>query len=310
MTSDAPSGEQFELRCGEQRATIVEVGAGIRAYSVAGRDVLDPYPLDAICDGGHGAVLVPWPNRLGQGRYSFDGAERQLDLSEPARGNASHGLMRWRNWHAVEREAERVVMRARLNPHPGYPFALDLVVEYALTAQGLSVSCTATNVGENACPYGFGQHPYLSPGHDFVLDDCTLQLAATSYIELDDATLLPIATRPLEGSSNLNFNQPRKLGNTQIDAALTGLASESKARLTAPDGACVELWADESITVIQIFTGDTLAPARRRRALAVEPMSCPPDAFRSGEGLVRLEAGESHMCRWGVGLIETQNDIA
>jgi aldose 1-epimerase len=266
MPPDAPSGEQFELRAGEQHATIVEVGAGIREYTVSGRDVLDPYPLKAICDGGHGALLIPWPNRLGQGRYSFDGTERQLDLSEPARGNAIHGLMRWRNWSALEHEAERVVMGARLHPQPGYPFALNLSVEYALTAQGLSVACTAANVGDSPCPYGFGQHPYLSPGHDFALDDCTFQLTATSYIELDAATLLPIAERPLEGDSILNFNQPSQLAGRQLDVALTGLAKEKQARLTAPDGASVELWADESIRVLQVFTGDTLAPPPPPRA--------------------------------------------
>jgi aldose 1-epimerase len=121
---------------------------------------------------------------------------------------------------------------------------------------------------------------------------------------------LPIAERPLEGDSILNFNQPSQLAGRQLDVALTGLAKETKARLTAPDAACIELWADESIRVLQVFTGDTLAPHRRRRALAVEPMSCPPDAFRSGEGLVRLAHGESHTCRWGVGLIENGHDIA
>lgn len=72
MSTLPPSGEQFEISYGEQRATIVEVGAGVREYVVGERPVLDPYPLQAMCDGGHGAPLIPWPNRIADGRYRFD----------------------------------------------------------------------------------------------------------------------------------------------------------------------------------------------------------------------------------------------
>jgi aldose 1-epimerase len=300
-----PSGAQFELTHGAQRATIVEVGGGIRAYSVAGRDVLDPYPAEAICDGGHGAVLVPWPNRLGGGRYTFDGVERQLDLSEPARANAIHGLMRWRTWRALEQEPSAVTMGARLLPQPGYPFALDLRIEYRLDESGLSVACSALNIGTGPCPYGFGQHPYLSPGVG-ALDECSLQLRARSLLVLDEQTLLPIGRAEVAGSE-LDFNTPRALGAAVIDVGYTDLERDTNglagATLIAPDGARIELWADQHHTVLQLFTGDTLAPARRRRGLALEPMTCPPDAFRSGDGLLRLDPGQSQRTRWGVRLI-------
>src|SRR3954451_7001688 len=159
-----PSGEQFEIAHGEQRASIVEVGGGIRAYTNGGRDVLEPYPLGQICDGAHGAVLMPWPNRLADGSYGFDGRPMQLDLSEPDKQNAIHGLLRWVPWRAVERDAARVVMGTRLHPRPGYPFDLDVSVEYSLGDDGLTVTHSAHNVGASACPYGSGQHPYLSPG--------------------------------------------------------------------------------------------------------------------------------------------------
>lgn len=298
--SQWPSGEQFELRLGAQRATIVEVGAGIREYSVDGRDVLEPYPREAICDGGHGAVLIPWPNRLGGGRYEWDGAARQLDLSEPARGNAIHGLMRWRSWQALERSSASIAMGALLHPHPGYPFALDLRLLYSLGEEGLTVACTARNVGAQACPYGFGQHPYLSAGGAPV-DECELELAARSQIVLDETSRLPVGTRDVRGTE-LDFNAPERIGERVLDDALTGFGGAPRATLTCPDGARIELWADERHRVLQMFTGDTLAPGRRRTALAVEPMTCPPDAFRSGEQLVRLEPGESVTTRWGVRL--------
>src|SRR5580698_761170 len=123
--SIAPSGEQFEITNGAPLATIGEVGGGIREYAVAGRDVLDPYPLQAMCDGAHGAPLIPWPNRLADGRYSFDSVDYQVALSEPEQGNAIHGLTRWLNWAATESAPNRVVMGLRLHPSKGYPFALD-----------------------------------------------------------------------------------------------------------------------------------------------------------------------------------------
>jgi aldose 1-epimerase len=300
-----PSGEQFEIRHGDQRATIVEVGGGIRELFAGDRAVLEPYELGATCDGGHGAVLVPWPNRIGDGRYSFDGIERQLALTEPGRGNAIHGLLRWAPWRALEHEPDRVLMGARLHPHPGYPFDLEVSVEYRLENDGLTVTIMARNVGENACPFGAGQHPYLSPGTG-TIDECLLELRAATVISIDAERGLPRGRESLDGRE-LDFRRPRKLGGVVIDSPFTDLERDedgmARVRLTGRDGQTVGLWVDSSHPVIELFTGDTLAPERRRTGLAVEPMTCPPDAFRSGENLIRLEPGTSCTSRWGVGLL-------
>ena len=149
-----PSGEQFEIRSGPQRATIVEVGGGVREYFVNDRPVLDPYPVDAICDGDHGTPLIPWPNRLEDGAYWFEGKHYEVPLTEPKKGNAIHGFLVWRSWQAVESETNRVVMGVPLRPLDGYPFSLDVRVAYELGSEGLIVSTTATNLGEQVCPYG------------------------------------------------------------------------------------------------------------------------------------------------------------
>jgi aldose 1-epimerase len=299
-----PSGEQFEIAHGEQRATIVEVGGGIRAYSHGGRDVLEPYPLDRMCDGAHGAVLVPWPNRLGDGSYEFDGERHQLDLSEPDKRNAIHGLLRWVPWRAVEREADRVVVAARLHPGPGYPFDLEVSVSYALGEEGLTATTSARNVGACACPYGSGQHPYLSAGGG-PIDACSLELPADVVILTEPERQLPCGRADVEGGP-LDFRAPRAIGAAEIDSPFTGLQRDwqgrATARLACADGATVELWAGEGYEVLEVYTGDTLAPERRRTALALEPMTCPPDAFRSGEDLIRLEPGEEVAHAWGVRL--------
>lgn len=300
-----PSGEQFEIRHGSQRATVVEVGAGIREYEVDGRPVLDPYPAEAMCDGAHGAPLIPWPNRLGGGRYSFDGQDYQLPITEPEHGNAIHGLLRWRNWRPIERSEGHVVMGIRLYPQSGWPFALEISVGYALGDGGLVVETRASNIGSSPGPFGSGQHPYLSPGAGASLDECTLSLAADTRILTDADRQLPVGHEGVAGGE-FDFHCAREIGALQIDDPFTDLAREADGRawvrLVGPDGRSVELWADESYEVIQLYTGDTLAPARRRQGLAAEPMTCPPNALASGEGIVRLGPGESHVSRWGVAL--------
>jgi aldose 1-epimerase len=299
----APSGEQFEIVLGEQRATLVEVGGGIRVYTADGRDVLEPYPLDAMCDGAHGMPLLPWPNRLSDGRYTFDGSEHQLALTEPELNNAIHGLLRWHAWRPVERTPERVAMGVTLHPQPGYPFALELRIVYELREAGLEVTTSATNVGRTACPFGGGQHPYLSAGGGTV-DDCVLEVPAATRI-LTDERMLPAGREPVAGTS-YDFRTPTAIGTRQIDSAYTdlerGAGGLATVRLRRADGATAELWVDESYPYVEVFTGDGLSADRARRGLAAEPMTCPPNAFQSGEGLAGLDPGERLVSRWGVRL--------
>jgi aldose 1-epimerase len=301
----APSGEQFELVLGQQRATVVEVGGGIRGYTVGGREVLESYPVDAMCDGGHGAVLIPWPNRLADGAYTFDGVARQLPIDEVDKHNANHGLLRWRSWTCSERRDDHIVLGVRLHAMPGYPFALDVTVAYALRPAGLLVTTTATNVGPTACPYACGHHPYLSPGAG-LLDVAELVLDAATWIDTDNPRRLPTGSAPVAGGP-LDFRSGRLVGRQRIDTAFTDLArtgdGRATAALTGSDGATVELWVDPGYPIIQIFTGDTLRPERARRGLACEPMTAPPNAFATGTGLIRLEPGRSVTTRWGARLV-------
>ena len=299
-----PSGDQLEISWGNQRATIVEVGGGIREYFAEDRAILDPYPIEAMCDGAHGAPLIPWPNRLGDGRYRFDGVDHQVALTEPEKHNAIHGLLRWRPWSVLEREHARVRMGSRLFPIEGYPFLLDVQVEYALTHDGLRVVTTATNLGDVPCPYGAGQHPYLSPGPG-LLDQCTLELDAETRIVTDPVRQLPVGAESVENTP-FDFRTGQLLGALRVDFAFTGLARDASGRawvrLTGPDGWRAELWVDQSYPMIEIYTGDTLPAHRRRRGLGTEPMTCPPNAFQTGEGVIRVEPGKAITTTWGARL--------
>jgi aldose 1-epimerase len=302
--SGPPSGQQYEIAFGEQRATVVEVGGGIRSYRVGERDVLHPYPVDAMCDGAHGAPLIPWPNRLADGRYRFDGTEYQVALTEPEKRNAIHGFLRWRPWRPVNRGSDRITMAAALHPMQGYPFSLDLRVEYRLGPDGLTVTTVAVNTGGRAAPYGCGQHPYLSPGPGG-LDACTLTLDAATRVTTDPDRQLPTGSEPVAGTP-YDFRQGLPLKGLECDFAFTDLgrdqAGRAVVRLLGGDGAATELWVDRAYPYVEVYTADTLAPDRRRAGLGVEPMTCPPDAFNSGERLIRLEPGESTTHVWGARL--------
>lgn len=277
----------------------------MREYAHGPRDVLHPYAVGAVCDGAHGTPLIPWPNRLADGRYTFDGQHYQLALTEPEKQNAIHGLLRWRNWTAHDRAEDRVVMRTRLHPTDRWPFALDVSVEYQLGPGGLSVRTRARNVGEGPCPYGCGQHPYLSPGPDARVDDCTLELRAQTRIPTDPDRQLPTGREPVDGTS-YDFRAPRQIGSLEIDYAFDDLERDAEGlawvRLGCPDGRTVEMWVDGAYPVIEIYTADTLAEHRRRTGLGAEPMSAPPNALATGEQIVRLEPGQEHVAEWGVRL--------
>ena len=290
----APSGEQVELSYGDQEAVVVGVGGGLRRYSAGDRAVLDGYGAGELCPSGRGQLLVPWPNRIEDGSYEFGGTRYQLALDEPERRNAIHGLARWSQWSVADRAARRVVLEHTLFPSPGYPFALALRVEYELSDAGLRVCVAATNVGGEPCPYGAGQHPYLAVVGARV-DDVELHVPAATVLESNDRGL-PVGESPVGGE--LDFREPRHIGPTVLDHCFTGLQRDSEGRARVRVGETT-LWVDGSWPYVMVFTGDPL-PDVARRSIAVEPMTCAPNAFRTGDGLVVLKPGETHSGSWGI----------
>jgi aldose 1-epimerase len=304
VRQEPSSGRQFELRRGRQRAVVVEVGGGLREYEVNGQPVLDGYPLHHMADGGRGQPLLPWPNRLADGRYEFGGQTHQLPIDEVERGNALHGLTRWLGWNLAEQALDRARLELILHPRPGYPFALRLSIVYSLTDAGLNVRTTARNIGGDRLPFGAGFHPYFTVGTPFV-DSATLRISARSSLELDAERRLPTGRlQPVAGSEN-DFREARPIGASVLDACLTDLHREpdGRAQVVLADpgsGKAVAVWMEERFRYVQIFSGDTLLPERRRRGLAIEPMTCPPDAFRTRTDLIVLEPDEAVSLEWGI----------
>ncbi len=296
-----PSGDQHVITHGRYRAVVTQSGATLRTLSYDGRDLVQGFPEHRMPSGGRGQVLVPWPNRIRDGAYRFAGTGQQLPLSEPGRHNASHGLVRWVSWSPVEQDASSVRLHSRLMAQSGYPWTLDLTCRYVLDDDGLAVSVSATNQADTAAPYACGAHPYLTTGSARV-DDDVLTLPGATRLITDDERKLPTGREPVAGSS-YDFRAERPIGDTVLDHAFTDLTRgpDGRARVTlrSPGGAGVELWADQRFGWLQAYSGDDQGDTART-ALAVEPMTAPPDAFNSGDGLVTLEPGEAFTATWGI----------
>jgi aldose 1-epimerase len=296
------TGGQLRISSGDYYAVITELGAGLREFGYRGQPAVTGFDPDELPPAGSGQLLAPWPNRIEDGRYTFGATSYQLDLNEPARGNAIHGLTRWAGWQ-VTAQAEGVAqLGLLLCGRPGYPFCLELTARYRLDAQdGLEVTIIARNAGSRPAPYGTGSHPYLTAGSRAV-DDCQLTLPAARWLETDERGIPRGLPQDVDGTQ-FDFRQSRPIGTTQLDHPLTALTrdADGRARARLATGPVqVTLWAGEGYRWLQVFTGDALAAGRRRRALAIEPMTCPPNAFASGIDLITLEPGQSVSHNWGL----------
>jgi aldose 1-epimerase len=301
------TGQQYEIEAGHYRASVTELGAGLRELAFRGQPLIAGYEPDELPPAAAGALLAPWPNRIDGGRYVFGGTEFQLALTEPAHENAIHGLTRWTAWTPVTHAAGTVVLRSAPHGYQGYPFCVEIDAEYRLEADtGLHVAITARNRGGVAAPYGTGSHPYLTVRAPSV-DDCQLTVPADRWLPMDDRGIPSGPEAPVADTA-YDFRQPRVIGGTQLDHALTGLERDGEGRawaqLAADGGSAaaprVGLWAGPGYRWLQVFTGDSLGPERRRKAVAIEPMTCPPNAFVTGDDLIVLEPGQSVTHTWGI----------
>nr|WP_156000037.1 aldose 1-epimerase family protein [Streptomonospora sp. PA3] len=289
------------MAAGEYRAAVGRRGAALCRLAFKERELTWSVPPDEPPPASHGLVLAPWPNRIRDGHYSFKGVEHRLEVTEPSRGAALHGLAYAKAWLPAEISADRARLTCLLDGAEGYPFRLELSAEYALDASGgLSVTLAARNTGDSAAPYGTGAHPFLSVAGP--MDDAVLKLPASRRLPVD-ARLLPSGEpEPVEGTEH-DFRTSRPIGATVFDTAFTDLERGSDGlawTVLSSGGQTVGVWADASMGWLQVFSAEGVPGGRHRTGLAVEPMTCPPDAFNSGTDLTVLEPGEETSSRFGI----------
>ena len=299
------SGTSIDLEHGPYRASIASVAASLRSLTHEERDLVVPFDADEMRPAFRGATLVPWPNRVVDGRYTFGGVEQQLALTEPQRGNALHGLGAWLDYEVRDRGDDFVELATTIQAQQGYPHRLDVTVVFRLGDEGLYSAVTARNTGADAAPFGTGPHPYLVAGQGRV-DDWTLTLSADQVLTVTPDRLAPVGLADVatEQGGAFDFRTPRTIGDVFIDHAFTGLTRDAdgvaSVELTAPDGNGVAMRWDAACPWVQVHTADQPDPATSRRGLAVEPMTCPPDAFNSGTDLIVLQPDESTTAGWTI----------
>lgn len=296
-------GPEYVLRHGAYDAVVTSVGGGLRVLRYAGRDLVRPYPAGQVRPRYAGAVLAPWPNRIADGAYAFGGETHQLPLTEPERGNALHGLVTWDRFTTEEESESSVRMVDPMVPRTGYPFEVQVAVTYQLGDDGLRTTVRAHNTGTGPAPWGTAPHPYLQAGTDHV-DECRLRVPAAQVLEVTPDRLLPLGLVPVAGSP-LDFGTPTDIGATFLDHAFTGLRADDdglvRVRLTSRSGEGVECsWDPGALPWVQVHTADTERAETNRTGLAVEPMTCPPDAFNSGHDLVVLPPDGRHVASWTI----------
>lgn len=316
------SGEQFEISAAGYSAVIASVGATLRVLRHGERDLVAPFDADEVRPQARGAVLAPWPNRVADGRYNFGGETHKLPLTEPERGNAIHGLVMWQEFAptdnsgahmrlASDNSATHMRLTTDIVAQPGYPFQVRVTVDYHLDERGLTHTVTGENLGGQPAPWGAGFHPYLvaepmDPGDpaSSPLDSWTLSLPASELLVASADRLLPLGREPLSSYPEFDFRAAQAIGDVAVDHAFTGLGDEhghTLVTLTNPEGSGVGMEWGPELPWVQLYTSDSRpGTPEHRHALAVEPMTCPADAFNSGTDLVVLEPGEAHSASWRI----------
>lgn len=301
IMTPAQGSTQFELRHGDYVAAVTLQGAALRSLRHGGRNLVVPFEPGIAIPDYRGVICAPWPNRLADGRYSWTGADIQAPINEPERNTALHGLVFDKLWSVAERNESSVTLAVSLAPGEGYPFALDLTVHYCLSATGLQGTVTAANPGPATLPYGVCPHPYLIAG-SAPLDDWSLVIPADRFLQVTPDRLLPVREVTVEGHG-FDFRREKVLGRVEIDHAFTGISRDSRgtARVCVydPSGTGVELAWGREWPWVQVHTGDKPS-GPDRLGLAVEPMTCPPDAFNSGRDVVQLAPGQEHAGSWSI----------
>lgn len=292
------SGRQFELRRGDAYAVVAELAAGLRFFSRAGVQLTESYGDADIPPGAAGITLAPWANRIEDGVWYLHGRKQQLDITEVSRNNASHGLLRNTGYSLADESEFSVTLEATIFPQHGYPFLARHRVQYTIDeGLALRVSQTFINDSGSDAPFVLGAHPYLRLG-DVPSEQLVLTVPAATMLVTDDR-MIPRSAVAVDGDFDLRGGRP--VGDLAVDFSYTDLAFDggtARHVLTAPDGRSVWLEQDSGCPYVHVFIS-TVYPGRSK-AVALEPMTAPANAFNSGNGLRWAAPGEQFTMNWAI----------
>lgn len=302
----APTPEtEITIACAHQRAVLSPWGASLRRYVLVdghGRetDIVWGYSGAGQKKGGQGDVLIPFPGRVADGRYSFDGQALQLERNDKEGPNAIHGFVRSLPWTMPHADAQAVTFEISLDAADyaprGYPFSIVVRVTYNLDAQGLSCTFAVRNAGGTAAPVGVGFHPYFTVGIEPV-DEAEARIPAAGYLEFNPQ-LAPTGRVIAAAGTEWDYRRFQRIGPRRFNHCYLELERDAAGMAAASlrdqkSGRTIDVLMDRAFSAIVVYTGDAIAGAPRR-ALAIEPMTCATDAFNHPDwGLKRLLPGET-----------------
>jgi len=265
------------------------------------------------CPSSRSAIMAPFANRIADARYTFDGKSYDMQPGVEAQRGIRHGFVRMVDFDVARQQVDIdsvaitfTTSMIRPGAFPGYPFAIDLAVNYTLDAQGLSLTVSMRNVGDTAAPCFFGWHPYFRFDSD--VDTWELQVPAKQLV-LTSPELLPLSGAEAfqsldEAPQGLDFRKAKPIGTTKIDNAYADLVRDAdgrvRTRLRDPrSGLRISMWQERG--VVLAFTADTVS-RDMRRAVALEPMESMSNAFNRPDcaDAIRLEPGAERVFRCGV----------
>lgn len=293
----------IQLQFGDYLAVIRKHGGGLNSLRFKGRDLVEPFELGSP-NRYRGDVLAPWPNRIRDGKYLVDNKTYTVPINEIIRQTSLHGLVNNLDWNVKDESDKHVELEVELSESIAYPSSLLFTVRYELSDNGLGIEIRATNSGTSRAPYGVSIHPYLIADVSEKVDQWTLTMNSSEVLAVDEIRLLP--TRLCDASElDFDFQTGSIIGNRFIDHAFkVDKAKPRSISLVSQGGLGVKMAFGESSNWIQIHTADREGGSDARRCLAVEPMSCPPDAFNSNIDLVWLNPEESTKSDWRISGIE------
>jgi aldose 1-epimerase len=293
--------DEIALVHGAWRAIVAPYGASLRGATHDGEPVVTGYAGKSGKVGGQGDVLIPFPGRVAGGRYLWEGRQHRLVQNDKDGPNAIHGFLRTLVWEIADLAAPHVTFQVDFPGAEGYPFPLKAAVTYTLGDDGLTCSFTIANTGDAAAPVSAGFHPYFTAGSP-TIDDDTLHLPFSSVLEFE--RLIPTGRVRRVAEADRDFRTPRPIGDTTFNHCFVAPQRDPDGRariaLTGAAGT-VTVWMDAAFDYVVLYSGDPLPESHRRRALAIEPMTCASDGFNHPHwGLVRLEPGARTTGTWGV----------
>ena len=295
-----PTGEQIAIAHGDQRAVITEVGATLRAYVKAGVPVIEGFAAEEMAEHGRGQIGFPWPGRMGDGEWSFSDRSAHAAIDDPSHATSSHGFVRWRRFEVTSVNQNRCSLVLVVHPTPDYPFLTELKMDYHLGPTGLTVTSTVTNLDEVPVPFGLGFLPYAAVTTP-TIEGAQLKVPAKAYVAVNDRHLPTGEILPVMGNA-YDFREAKSVNGHDLDVTFTELVRDDTGMCTLSladaKGGEVEVSLDRNFPYAQVCTGDALPVGRRRTSVVLAPLTCPPDALRSGKDIVILEPGQHWAASW------------